>query len=129
MVKTLLVETGQIDTDMFRGVETPNKFFAPILDTRQVAKEIVRRIDEGDGGLIRMPAYAKAVAWYGILPAGVQRVVRWWSGIDTAMWKGADQNRSFKESETPDCGDGYLLEETKQPSEVSEDSIVVVDEG
>jgi NAD(P)-dependent dehydrogenase (short-subunit alcohol dehydrogenase family) len=91
-VKTILVETGQIDTDLFRGVETPSNFFGPILDTREVAKEIVKLVDNGDGGLVRMPAYARFIDWYMVLPAGLQMVVRWASGIDVALGKAARNN-------------------------------------
>lgn len=88
-VKTILVETGQIDTDLFRDVETPSNFFGPILDTREVAKEIVKLIDSGDAGLIRMPAYTRWIEWLAVLPVGLQRVVRWASGVDTALGKAA----------------------------------------
>ena len=88
-VKTILVETGQIDTQLFSGVETPSNFFGPILDTREVAKEIVRLIDAGQSGLVRMPAYARFIDLYHILPAGLQRVARWASGVDAAMSKAA----------------------------------------
>src|SRR2546423_1079752 len=47
-VKTILVETGQIDTELFKSVETPSNFFGPVLDTREVAKEIVKLVDNGD---------------------------------------------------------------------------------
>jgi NAD(P)-dependent dehydrogenase (short-subunit alcohol dehydrogenase family) len=93
-VKTILVETGQIDTDLFRGIDTPSKFFGPILDTREVAKEIVKLIDSGDGGLVRMPAYARFIDWYMVLPAGLQMVARWASGIDVAVDK-ATSSRAF----------------------------------
>jgi len=91
-VKTILVETGQIDTELFRNVETPSNFFGPILDTREVVKEIVRLIDGGESGLVRMPAYARWIEWYGVLPAGLQRAVRWASGIDVALEKAASDN-------------------------------------
>ena len=94
-VKTILVETGQIDTDLFRGVETSSNFFGPILDTREVAKEIVKLIDSGDGGLVRMPAYARFIAWYMVLPAGLQMVARWASGIDVAVGKAARRSSAF----------------------------------
>jgi short-subunit dehydrogenase len=94
-VKTILVETGQIDTDLFRGVETPSNFFGPILDTREVAKEIVKLIDSGDGGLVRMPAYARFIDWYTVLPAGLQMVARWASGIDVAVGKTARRSSAF----------------------------------
>jgi short-subunit dehydrogenase len=86
-VKTILVETGQVDTELFRGVETPSNFFGPILDTREVAKEIVKLVDNGDGGLVRMPAYARFMDWYMVLPVGLQMVARWASGIDMALGK------------------------------------------
>ena len=88
-VKTVLVETGQIDTDLFKGVETPSNFFGPILDTREVAKEIVKLIDDGNSGLVRLPAYARFINWYMVLPAGLQMLVRWASGIDVALGKAA----------------------------------------
>jgi len=94
-VKTILVETGQIDTDLFRRVETPSNFFGPILDTREVAKEIVKLIDSGDGGLVRMPAYARFIDWYMVLPAGLQIVARWASGIDVAVGKTAGKSSAF----------------------------------
>jgi len=94
-VKTILVETGQIDTDLFRRVETPSNFFGPILDTREVAKEIVKLIDSGDGGLVRMPAYARFIDWYMVLPAGLQMVARWASGIDVALGKTAAKSSAF----------------------------------
>jgi len=86
-VKTILVETGQVDTELFRGVETPSNFFGPILDTREVAKEIVKLVDNGDGGLVRMPAYARFMDWYMVLPVGLQMVARWATGIDMALGK------------------------------------------
>ena len=84
-VKALLVETGQIGTRLFDGLETPSKFLAPVLETREVAKEIVGKIDAGESGLLRMPFYAGWVSWYDILPATVQLVVRWISQIDTVV--------------------------------------------
>jgi short-subunit dehydrogenase len=94
-VKTILVETGQIDTDLFRGVKTPSNFFGPILDTREVAKEVVKLIDNGDGGLVRMPAYARFIDWYLVLPAGLQMVARWASGIDVAVGRAARRSSAF----------------------------------
>ena len=86
-VKTILVETGQIDTDLFRSVKTPSNFFGSILDTREVTKEVVKLIDSGDGGLVRMPAYARFIDWYLVLPVGLQMAARWASGIDVAVGK------------------------------------------
>ncbi|KAI1911778.1 hypothetical protein LOZ61_003650 [Ophidiomyces ophidiicola] len=86
-VKMLLVETGQIATQLFERIKTPNKVFAPVLEPVQVAQKIVSVIDSGNGGLIRMPAYASLVSWYTVLPASIQKLARCLSGIDKAVQK------------------------------------------
>ncbi|KAL2008112.1 hypothetical protein VTN00DRAFT_8094 [Thermoascus crustaceus] len=86
-VKMLLVETGQMSTPLFDRIRTPSNFFAPVLEPVQVAQEIVSTIDNGRGGVIRLPAFAALVNWYAVLPAGVQRIARYLSGIDTAVAK------------------------------------------
>lgn len=88
-IKMLLVETGQIATPLFDWVETPNSFFAPVLEPVQVAREIVAAVDGGRGGVLRLPAYAKLANWFVVLPAAVQRVARVVSGMDDAVAKGA----------------------------------------
>ncbi|EAW08109.1 putative short-chain dehydrogenase/reductase family protein [Aspergillus clavatus NRRL 1] len=84
MVKMLLVETGQMSTPLFESVKTPNKFLAPVLETVHVAQKIVSAIDEGRGGVIRLPTFATFVNWYAVLPASLQRFARYLSGIDHA---------------------------------------------
>jgi NAD(P)-dependent dehydrogenase (short-subunit alcohol dehydrogenase family) len=86
-IKTLLVETGQLSTPLFDGIQTPNQFFAPVVEPIQVAHDIVSAIDNGDNGVIRMPAFAKLVNWYAVLPASIQRLARYVSGIDSAVAK------------------------------------------
>jgi len=95
-VKTLLVETGQMATRLFEDVETPNNFFAPILEPVHVAREIVSAIDSGTGGVIRLPAFAALVGWYGVLHAGIQRILRFLSGIDAAVVKATFTKASEK---------------------------------
>jgi len=56
-----------------------------VLEAKDIAKEIVRRVERGDGGVIRMPFYAKCVPMLSVMPGGVQMLVRWWSGIDRAI--------------------------------------------
>jgi NAD(P)-dependent dehydrogenase (short-subunit alcohol dehydrogenase family) len=86
-IKSLLVETGQMCTPLFDGIETPNGFFAPVLEPIQVAYEIVFAIDKGTGGVIRLPAFAGLANWYAVLPASIQRLARYLSGIDDAVAK------------------------------------------
>lgn len=85
LIKTLLVEVGQMSTPLFDWVRAPNHFFAPVLEPVEVARDMVAAIDSGRGGVIRLPIYAKLVNWYAVLPATVQRVARYLSGIDAAV--------------------------------------------
>jgi NAD(P)-dependent dehydrogenase (short-subunit alcohol dehydrogenase family) len=88
-IKTLLVETGQLDTSLFAKVKTPwyMSFFAPMLDVNDVAKEIERRIEWGDSRTLRMPVYASLVAGplWGLLPESVRWGIRWVGGVDRAL--------------------------------------------
>ncbi|KAF7587434.1 hypothetical protein BBP40_007230 [Aspergillus hancockii] len=90
-VKMILVEPGQVATPLFASVKTPNKFIAPVLEPVQVAQEIISAIEEGRGGVIRLPAYATLVNWYAVLPAGLQRIARYLSGIDHAVTQASNQ--------------------------------------
>lgn len=87
-IKMLLVETGQMATPLFDWVRTPSHFFAPVLEPVEVAREIVAAVDSGRGGVLRLPVFAKFVNWYAVLPAAVQCVARYLSGIDRAVKSG-----------------------------------------
>ncbi|PYH87464.1 NAD(P)-binding protein, partial [Aspergillus ellipticus CBS 707.79] len=93
-VKMILVEPGQIATPLFQSVRTPNRFFAPVLEPVHVAQEIVSAVDGGRAGVIRLPTFAMLVNWYAVLPAGVQRVARYLSGIDGAVAQAATAGSS-----------------------------------
>lgn len=84
-IKTLLVTPGQLSTPMFAGVETPNSFFAPVLEPVDVAKEIIAAIDHGTGGEICMPLYGQWLPLMYALPVSSQKVVRYLSGCDRGM--------------------------------------------
>ncbi|KAL2824637.1 hypothetical protein BDW59DRAFT_84200 [Aspergillus cavernicola] len=84
-VKTVLVESGQISTPLFKFIKTPSSFFAPVLEPSRVAQEIVSMIDQGRSGVIRLPTFAMLANWYAVLPAGLQRIGRYLSGIDLAV--------------------------------------------
>lgn len=87
----VLVETGQFATPLFEWIKTPSNFFAPVLEPVHVAQEIVNAIDSGRSGVIRLPAFATLVNWYAVLPAGIQRIARYISGIDQAVTDSARQ--------------------------------------
>ena len=72
---------------MFAGVRLDplRAFFAPVVEVREVAVKLVAMIDSGDGGVLALPAYANWIGWYGVLPAGLQKMARWLSGVDRAM--------------------------------------------
>lgn len=75
---------------MFAGVRLDplRAFFAPVVEVRELAVKLVAMIDSGDGGVLALPAYASWIGWYWVLPAGVQKLARWVSGIDRAMGEG-----------------------------------------
>ena len=87
-VKTILVAPGQLDTQMFGNVKLrgwARNFFGPITGAGEVAVKIVEMIDRGEGGVVSEPAYARWIAWLGVLPAGLQRVAKSWAGMDDAF--------------------------------------------
>ncbi|KAH0562350.1 hypothetical protein GP486_002952 [Trichoglossum hirsutum] len=103
-IKTLLVTPGQITTPLFAGIKTPAPFLAPVLEPVDVAKEVIKAIDSGEGGVIAMPLYARWLPWMGVLPAGLHSVLRWWSGVDVAVEgfvgrNGEEQTEKGKEKE------------------------------
>ena len=84
-VRMILVTPGQLSTPLFEGLETPSNFFGPVVSPVKLAKEIVEMIDRGRGGVIAQPLYARWIEVLGVLPYGVQRFARSFSGMDTAM--------------------------------------------
>lgn len=93
LIKTLLVEVGQMSTPLFDWVRAPNSFFAPVLEPVDVARDMVAAIDSGRGGVIRLPFYASLVNWYAVLPAAVQQIARYLSGIDAAVTQSQQTSR------------------------------------
>jgi short-subunit dehydrogenase len=86
-IKTILVAPGQMSTQMFADMTTPSNFLAPVAAPVDVAKEIMRLVEKGDGGEVAVPLYARWIQVLGVLPAGLQVLVRKWSGIDTSIAK------------------------------------------
>ncbi|POS82195.1 NAD(P)-binding protein [Erysiphe pulchra] len=84
-IKTVLVSPGQIGSSLFSSVKTPSNFFGPILESVDVAKEVIATIDSGSSAHLSMPLYARWIDWMNVLPVGVQAVLRRLSGIDNAM--------------------------------------------
>ncbi|KAF2465451.1 short chain dehydrogenase/reductase [Lindgomyces ingoldianus] len=86
-IKTILVTPGQMSTKMFAGVRTPSNFLAPVIAPVDIAKEVIGLIEKGESGDVAVPLYSRYIQILGVLPLGVQVLIRKWSGIDTAMAK------------------------------------------
>ena len=87
-IKTVLVKPGQLDTQLFENIKVRGwlrNFFGPVVGAGEVAVKIAELIDRGEGGVVSLPAYARWIAWLEILPVGLQRVIRDWTGIDAAF--------------------------------------------
>ncbi|KAL6816852.1 hypothetical protein V8C40DRAFT_79847 [Trichoderma camerunense] len=97
-IRTVLVTPGQLSTPLFYGVQTPNSFFAPVVEPVDVTKEIVAAIDGGKGVTAAMPFYARWVDWYNVLPVGVQLVARKIAGVDRGMKTFIGRTGSTEES-------------------------------
>ena len=88
MVKTILVETGHMATPLFAYARIPwyASFLGPTLEVPEVAKEIMKVVERGESGVIRMPFYATLVGTlYGALPGSLQIAIRWLGGVDAAF--------------------------------------------
>jgi short-subunit dehydrogenase len=86
-IKTILVQPGQMSTRMFEGVTTPSNFLAPIVTPADIGKEIIKLVEKGESGEISLPLYSKYIQILGVLPVGVQHLIRRWSGMDRAIGK------------------------------------------
>ncbi|KAK2071977.1 hypothetical protein P8C59_006358 [Phyllachora maydis] len=84
-VRTVLVTPAQLSTPLFYGVQTPSPFLAPVVETVDVAREVMAAIDAGKSTAIAMPLYARWIDWYNVLPLGLQALARRLAGVDVAM--------------------------------------------
>ncbi|KAH7135109.1 short chain dehydrogenase/reductase [Dendryphion nanum] len=96
-IKTILVTPGQMSTKMFSNLKTPSNFLAPVIAPVDVAKHIIKLIERGDGGDVAVPLYSNWISILGVLPAGVQTLIRRWSGVDTAIAKAGLVNKTAAE--------------------------------
>ncbi|KAG9517575.1 NAD(P)-binding protein, partial [Aureobasidium melanogenum] len=83
--RTILVKPGQLSTAMFSTLKSPSDFFGPVVQAKDLAREIVEMIEDGRDGVLCMPVYAWLIEWLGVLPVSLQRAARWMSGVDGAM--------------------------------------------
>lgn len=86
-IKTILVTPGQMGTKMFAKLQTPSNFFGPVVSPAEVAKNIIGLVEKGESGEVALPLYAKYAEGMGVLPVGIQTLLRRWSAMDTAVEK------------------------------------------
>ncbi|KAI4698859.1 hypothetical protein J4E81_005471 [Alternaria sp. BMP 2799] len=86
-IKTILVQPGQMGTTMFAGLKTPSNFLAPVVTPADIGKDIIKLIERGESGEIALPLYSKYIQILGVLPVGMNHLVRKWSGMDKAVGK------------------------------------------
>ncbi|KAL1393275.1 hypothetical protein HDK64DRAFT_3867 [Phyllosticta capitalensis] len=84
-IRTILVTPGQLATPLFASLTTPSNFFGPVVEPVEVAKEIMKMVDAGEGGELSFPLYACFIEWMNVLPASLLWAVRSMAGVDTAM--------------------------------------------
>ncbi|KAF1944805.1 short chain dehydrogenase/reductase [Clathrospora elynae] len=84
-IRTILVQPGQMGTRMFAGLETPSNFLAPVVTPAEIGKDIIKLIERGESGEVALPLYSRYIQILGVLPVGVQSLVRSWSGVDGAV--------------------------------------------
>jgi short-subunit dehydrogenase len=87
MIKTILVTSGQLSTELFGSLDQGliRRFFGPTVEVQTLAMKIKTMVNEGRGGHIAEPGYARWISILDVLPVGVQRVVGRLAGLDSAM--------------------------------------------
>ncbi|CAR22956.1 Tda5p [Lachancea thermotolerans CBS 6340] len=84
-VRTLLVTPGQLDTAMFSGFEPPKQFFAPVVNPRELARQIVDKCSAGERGELSAPLYANFMGILRTLPYTAIYFARKASGMDSCL--------------------------------------------
>lgn len=83
--RILLVIVGQLNTNMFNGFKAPRQFFAPVVDTKQLAKKLIDCSMIGRQRVIYEPLYANFAYLLMSMPLCIQNFVRSFSKMDTCL--------------------------------------------
>lgn len=107
---------------MFREVKVRGwlqRFLGPVLGAREVAMGVVKLLDEGKGGEVRLPTYAALVPWLLVLPSGMARLLRDFSGVDAVVDVKAREIAwpSGEKANGGESKDGDLVEESESGEE------------
>lgn len=81
-IRLLLVNTGQLTTNLFQDVKASKLFFAPIVDHKVLANKIVEKINIGEKGVLCAPLYANFLPMIKVFPVFLQDLCRKFAGID-----------------------------------------------
>ncbi|CAI5760156.1 unnamed protein product [Candida verbasci] len=84
-IKTLLVCPGQLKTKMFENVKTPSTILAPELEPKFVASYVIKSIEQGRRGEIKLPMYGKLIPIFRAFPWPLVEITRKFSGIDKSI--------------------------------------------
>lgn len=84
-VRTLLVLPGQLNTTMFQGFAPPRQFFAPVVNSRKLAQEIVANCEIGMRGVLCAPFYSNFMHLLKSLPYAVIHLARRISKMDSCL--------------------------------------------
>lgn len=84
-VRTLLVTSGQLNTNMFGGFNPPCQFFAPVVDINNLAAKIVRCCELGQRGQLNEPFYCTFAHLLMCVPYSLQHIIRSISRMDCCL--------------------------------------------
>lgn len=83
-IRTILVCTGKIDTQMFAPIFTPSKILAPDISPSLLAEHIVSSMENSKVHTIRMPYYTNLIPLFNLLPWPYMKLLKKFSGMNKA---------------------------------------------
>lgn len=84
-IRTLLVVPGQLNTKLFGGFKPPRQFFAPVIYSDVLARQIIRCCETGQRGDLYAPFYSNFAHLLMSLPYIVQLFARKFSNMDNCL--------------------------------------------
>lgn len=84
-VRFLLVLPGQLNTRLFNDVKPPKQFFAPVLNSLKLSKEILNKLEKGERGILFTPFYTNFIPILKFLPFTIYEILRWFSEMDSSI--------------------------------------------
>jgi len=91
-IRFLLVTPGQLNTRLFSDVKPPRQFFAPVINAKDLASQIVGKFELGERGTLHGPLYTYFIPLLRMLPYSFNEFARSFSQMDTSVMDQHDQN-------------------------------------